>query len=85
LVAEVDGQQKEERSKTAPAAIELPEQQSVSDKTIPLSWSPDGQWLALKTYHRSSADLTLSRFSDSRAEVVSSQGWIEFIGWLKLR
>jgi hypothetical protein len=85
FVAEVDGQQKQARIKTSPAVIELPEQQSVSDKTIPLSWSPDGQWLALQTYHQSSADLTLVRSSDGRAEMASSQRWMEFIGWLKVR
>lgn len=56
-----------------------------ADKRIPLSWSPDGKWLALESHRGSFVDLGIARPSDGFVSQASSGYWTSFVGWTTAR
>ena len=83
VIAEVGDKQEKGKLSTARAVTDSEQSDRVRG-TVPKSWSPDGQWLAVETYHQSSVDLALRKTGDGSSQVASSP-WTEFIGWVKVR
>ena len=55
------------------------------NKTVPVKWSPNGQWLAIEAYHGSLVNFALVHPSSGDMYFVPSTDWIEFVGWVRIR